>query len=116
MEIVTLTNENFESEVLQAEGPVLVEFWAPWCIFCRRLSPVLDRLAEKEDFIPIKKINVDDLPELEDQYDVRVIPTLMVFQKGEPGERLIAPGSQSRVEKFVTEEIQAVTEETETKE
>lgn len=111
MEIVSLTSENFESEVLQAEAPVLVEFWAPWCIYCKRLAPVIGRLGELEDFIPIKTVNVDEQPELEERYDVRVIPTLMVFKNGEPGERLIAPLSQHQLETFVTDQLNEQTEE-----
>lgn len=106
MEILVLDQENFETEVLSAEGAVLVDFWAPWCVYCRRLSPVMERLSQKEDFVRIGTVNIDEQPELEERYDIRVIPTLMLFKNGEPGEKLIAPASQRQVEDFVARQLE----------
>ena len=78
MSVVTITRENFEAEVLQAEQPVLVDFWAAWCGPCRRLSPLVDQIAE----IKVGKVNVDEQPELRDQFGIMSIPTLMVFKGG----------------------------------
>ena len=99
---ITITKDNFEKEVLQATRPVLVEFWAPWCIYCKRLGPALDRLADKlEAELVFGKINVDDQPELEEKFAVSVIPTLYLFQNGQHGEKLVAPPSQAAVETWI---------------
>jgi thioredoxin 1 len=83
-----------------------LEFWAPWCGYCRRISPVLDRLSEKLGTeISIAKINVDDEPELEDRFDVSVIPTLYLFRKGIHGEKLVAPNSQAQIEEWIAAQL-----------
>lgn len=98
--MVTLTTENFEKEVLQAQQPVLVEFSAPWCVYCRRIEPVLHRMDGKSDIL-IATINTDDQPELAQRFGVEVIPTFYLFQDGKHGEKLIAPGSQAQLEEWI---------------
>ncbi|MFR4008015.1 MAG: thioredoxin [Christensenellales bacterium] len=83
MALITLTKDNFEQEVLQAKQPVLVDFWASWCGPCRMLSPIVDQLAEELTEIKVGKINVDEQPELAEQFRVMTIPTLLVFKNGE---------------------------------
>ena len=82
MSVVTITKENFEAEVLQADKPVLVDFWASWCGPCRMLSPVVDEIAEEESGIKVGKVNVDEQPVLAEQFGVSSIPTLIVFRDG----------------------------------
>lgn len=104
--IETLTNDNFEEAVTGAAGPVLVELWAPWCVYCRRLSPALDRLAEKlGDQLAVGKINIDEQPELARELDAATIPTLYLYQKGEHGEKLVAPASQAQVEAWISQQL-----------
>ena len=80
--IETITQENFKEKVLEADGPVLVELWAPWCVYCRRLSPALDRLAVKlEGKIAVGKINVDEQPELERELDARPSPRCICISR-----------------------------------
>ena len=80
----TITKENFSQEVAQAAQPVLVDFWAPWCVHCKRLSPVLDRLSDKlEAQVSVAKINIDEQPELAEAFRVMSIPTLMIVKGGE---------------------------------
>ena len=84
MSEVTLTSDNFEAEVLKAEGPVLVDFWASWCGPCRALAPVLEEFAAKKaGQIKVGKVNVDEEPALAQQYRVMSIPTLIAFENGE---------------------------------
>lgn len=82
--IVTLTEDNFEKEVLKAEGKVLVDFWAEWCGPCRMLSPVVDQIAEEMgDQIKVGKLNVDEQAYIARKYKIMSIPTLIVFENGE---------------------------------
>ena len=98
--MLTLNRENFAQEVLQSEQPVLVEFRAPWCVYCRRISPALDRMDQASE-VKIAKINIDEQPELAAQFQVEVIPTFLLFQQGQHGDRLIAPGSQAQIEEWI---------------
>ena len=82
MSVLTVTRENFDAEVLQSEKPVLIDFWAAWCGPCKRLSPLVDQLAEETPDIKVGKINIDEQPELRDQFHIMSIPTLMVFKGG----------------------------------
>ena len=84
MAVLTITQENFEAEVLQSDKPVLVDFWAPWCGPCRMLAPVMEQLAdEQEGKAKVVKVNVDDNPELAKQFQVYSIPTVIAFKNGQ---------------------------------
>lgn len=88
--IRVLTEENFKEEVLNAEQPVLVDFWAAWCGPCRSIAPTIDALEEKYgDKLQIAKVNVDEHPEIAENYHVSSIPTIFIFKDGEIVERLI---------------------------
>ncbi len=83
MEAITITNENFQAEVLDAHGTVLIDFWAPWCGPCRMLSPLIDEVAAAHSDIKVGKVNVDEQQELAAQFGVMSIPTLIVFKDGQ---------------------------------
>ena len=83
MEVKTITKDNFEAEVLKAEKPVLLDFWATLCGPCRMVSPIVDEIAAENDGIIVGKVNVDEEQELAAQFAVMSIPTLMVFKDGE---------------------------------
>ena len=82
MSVLTITRDNFDSEVLKSDKTVLLDFWAAWCGPCRMLSPVVDEIAEEMPEIKVGKVNVDEQPELAQQFQVMSIPTLLVFKNG----------------------------------
>ena len=88
--IVTLSGENFETEVLKSATPVLVDFWAEWCGPCKMIAPVLDELADEySGKIKIGKVNVDECQALAAEYGVRSIPTLLFFKQGQVAEQIV---------------------------
>lgn len=87
---IILTNDNFESEVMQSEVPVLVDFWADWCGPCRMLSPVIGQLADEyAGKAKVCKVNVDDQSELAAQFKIMTIPTVIIFKDGEIKEKSV---------------------------
>jgi thioredoxin 1 len=98
---VVLTKENFEEEVKKADIPVLVDFWADWCVPCKMIAPILEEIAEEYDGkVKIAKLNVDQHGEIASQYSITSIPTLLVFKGGEVVNQKIGPGSKEDVEKL----------------
>lgn len=81
--VIEISEDNFESEVLKSELPVLVDFWAPWCGPCRMMGPIVDEIAEENLELKVCKVNVDEASELAIKYDVESIPTLIYFKNGE---------------------------------
>ena len=82
MAVIHITKENFESQVLQNPGKVLLDFWATWCGPCKMIAPILDEIAAEDESITIGKINVDEQMELSTQFNIISIPTLIVFEGG----------------------------------
>jgi len=80
-----ITTSEFDTEVLQSEAPVLVDFWAEWCGPCRAVSPILEQIAEERaDELRVVKVNIDEEPELQQRYGILSIPTILLFRGGEP--------------------------------
>ena len=98
MAAIVITKENFNSEVLKAEGTVLVDFWAPWCGPCRMLSPIVDEVASEHPDVKVGKINVDEQPELAQQFGIMSIPTLLVFKNGEKVQESVGLIPKEKVE------------------
>lgn len=81
---VTVTKENFEAEVVNSDIPVVIDFWAEWCVPCKMIGPVLAEISEEyKGKLKVAKVNVDEAGELASEYNIISIPTLMVFNKGE---------------------------------
>jgi thioredoxin 1 len=102
MGVAEFDDTNFEKEVLGADGPVLVDFWAPWCGPCRMIAPVVEELAgENSGTIKVGKLNVDDAPNSAQNYGVSSIPTLIIFKQGEVVERFVGVQPKSRLQQAI---------------
>jgi thioredoxin 1 len=92
---VTFTDQNFEAEVLKSDIPVVVDFWAEWCMPCRVVSPIIEQLAgEYEGKVKVGKFNVDENPHMTQHYGVMSIPSVIVFKNGQPVKTMV--GAQSK--------------------
>ena len=100
--IVTLSQDNFESEVLGSDKPVLVDFWAEWCGPCRIVAPVLDEIANENEGVTIAKLNVDDNQQLAFEYGVQSIPTFILFKDGEVADRAMGAMPKSAFEDLLS--------------
>ncbi len=90
MDLIKLNADNFDKEVLEADKPVLVDFWAPWCGPCQVLGPIIENIAEElGEKAKVGKLNVDENQQLAGKYEVRGIPTVIVFKDGEPTKRMV---------------------------
>lgn len=103
MEIITITKDNFQNEVINAKTKVLIDFNADWCGPCRMLRPTLDSLAEKRDDIKIVSVNVDDNEDLAREYGVMSIPCLVLMQNGKEIKRNVGLIPEAMIVKFIEE-------------
>ena len=100
--IVHLTDDNFETEVLESAEPVLVDYWAEWCGPCKMIAPVLDEICDEyEGRDKIAKLNIDDNPNTPPSYGIRGIPTLMLFKNGEVEATKVGAVSKSQLTAFI---------------
>ena len=101
MAMMELNNANFEEKVKGSDAPVLVDFWAAWCGPCTMLSPIVEQLAEEHPEIAFGKVNVDEAPELAQQFQVSAIPTLVLFKDGKPVGTSVGVKSKDDLEEFI---------------
>ena len=104
MAVKNINAKQYE-ELILGSKPVMVEFWAPWCTYCRRIDPVLDKLADSREDILIVKVNIDEEPDLARQERIEVIPTLVVYQNGYDLGSVVAPDSKRSIEEFLEETL-----------
>jgi thioredoxin 1 len=93
-----VTDATFESEVLESETPVLVDFWAPWCGPCRMVSPILEQINQERDDLRVVKLNVDENQNTAVRYEVLSIPTMILFKDGQIAKKLIGAQPKARIE------------------
>ena len=101
MAAIFVSNENFESEVLKSDVPVLVDFWAPWCGPCQMLGPIVEDVAEENTDIKVCKVNVEENPNLAVQYKIMNIPTIVAFKNGEVYKKSVGIISKSEILELV---------------
>lgn len=100
--VMTLTEDNFDQLVLQEDGCVLVDFWAPWCGPCRMVGPIIDELAEDyQGKMKVGKVNVDDNEGLAAKYQVMSIPTIVLFKNGKVADKLVGGQSKDNFEEMI---------------
>lgn len=97
MSVAAVNQTNFQNEVLRADKPVLLDFWAPWCGPCRTVSPVVDEIANERTDIKVGKINVDEQPELASQFNIMSIPTLVVMKRGKIVNQIIGARPKAQI-------------------
>ncbi len=98
MSEITITKENFEAEVLRSDKPVLVDFWATWCGPCRMIAPVLSEIARERSDVKVGKINVDEQPDLANEFRIASIPTLLLFRGGQVVNQMVGVRPKATIE------------------
>jgi thioredoxin 1 len=104
--IIHLTDDTFETEVINSDGPVLVDYWADWCGPCKMIAPILDEIADEyADRVKIAKLNIDENPATPPKYGIRGIPTLMLFKGGNVEATKVGAVSKSQLTAFLDSNI-----------
>lgn len=101
MSVFVLNNDNFEKEVLHSDKPVLVDFWASWCMPCQMLGPIVEMVSNEQDEVKCCKVNVDECPMLAEKYGVMSIPLLILFKNGEVYKQSVGVISKSEILEFI---------------
>ena len=106
MSMIKITGDNFKANVLEGDKPALVEFSAPWCTYCRRISAAYEKVAEQnEGKLAVAKVNIDDEPQLAEQEHIELVPTLVIYKNGAPLGSIVAPESKAKIDAFIADTL-----------
>lgn len=106
MSAINMNKAQFE-QFMQEEKPVLVDYWAPWCVYCRRIAPAYEKIAEEYgDQLVIGKVNIDEEPQLAEAEKIEVIPTLVLYRSGKVVDSIVAPDSKAAIERFIQDAME----------
>lgn len=101
MNTLKITDENFEQEVLKAEGTVIVDFYADWCGPCKMQAPIIEKIAEENPNVKVGKLNVDENPNLAVKYEIMSIPTILIIKNGQIVRELVGLTDKEEISKFI---------------
>jgi thioredoxin-like negative regulator of GroEL len=105
--MLEMNQELFNEKIMNSEQPVLVEFWAPWCVYCRRIVVAMEQVAKNhEGRLVVGRINIDDFPALAERERIEVVPTLVLYHRGDALGSMVAPESRSRIEEFLEDYLE----------
>lgn len=105
MEVININEQAFD-KLLASGQAFLVDYWAPWCVYCRRIAPAYDKIAPQYgDRLTVAKVNIDEEPALANREHIDVIPTLILYRDGKAVGRVVAPQSKAAIEEFIEERI-----------
>ena len=103
--MIAMNTQQFQNKE-EGGKPVLVEFWAPWCVYCRRITPALEKISQQyAGKLTVATVNIDDEEALARQEQIEVIPTLVIYENGEALGSIVAPDSKARIEEFIEETL-----------
>ena len=106
MSAINITKEHFDQIIVNEKRTAIIDFWAPWCTYCRRIAPAYDKIAEQYgDTLLVAKVNIDDAEEIANRYHIDVIPTLLFFKDVKVEGTIVAPDSKAKIEAFIKENL-----------
>ena len=104
--MIAMNKELFQKYIMEGDRPVLVEYWAPWCVYCRRIAPTLERVEQQyADVLDVAQVNIDEEPQLAENEQIEVVPTLVLYQAGEALGSIVAPDSKAKIDEFIREAL-----------
>lgn len=102
MAILNFNKEDFNKYVVEGNELVLVDFWAPWCSYCKRIAPAYDKVAQQQEGKAVfAKLDIDQAPEIAEEWQIEVIPTFVLFKGGQAIDSIVAPESKAKLEEFL---------------
>ena len=106
--MIAMNHDLFHKFAMEGSSPVLVEFWAPWCVYCRRIGPAMEKISQQyAGALSVGKVNIDQEPLLAHKENIEVIPTLVLYHNGEVLGSIVAPESKARIDAFIQDSLGA---------